>query len=149
MDLVQAYRLLIADVYQLAGRSRATSDRFAAYHGQSVARWHALSVISEESHTVPAMAERLGLTRQSVQRVVNELESKGLVSFVDNPRHRRSPLVAMTEEGNRLNTRLFQRSSASRHRALLAAGVTVAELETAQHTIRRLLHAVGEIDPPG
>src|SRR5215211_4299690 len=63
MDSVEAYRLLIADVYELAGTSRRTSDRMAAEHGQTAARWHVLSVIADEPHGVPAIAHRLGHAR--------------------------------------------------------------------------------------
>jgi len=73
MEASEQYRLLMADVYELAGLSRRTSEAIARELGQTVARWHVLSVLSAGPCTVPATARRLGLTRQGVQRVADDL----------------------------------------------------------------------------
>jgi DNA-binding MarR family transcriptional regulator len=49
--------------------------------------------------TVPAMAARLGVSRQSVQTACNGLQSLGILEFRDNPRHKGSNLIGMTEAG--------------------------------------------------
>ncbi len=41
----------------------------------------------------------MGLSRQGVQRIANELEKDGLVSFEPNPHHRRANLVILTKKG--------------------------------------------------
>jgi DNA-binding MarR family transcriptional regulator len=41
----------------------------------------------------------MGLTRQAVQRSVDEMRDDGLVRLDPNPHHKRSMLVAMTERG--------------------------------------------------
>lgn len=141
-DALDAYRLLIADVYELAGRSRSTSEAVAAEHGQTAARWHAMSVLFDGRRTVPEIADRLGLARQSVQRVVDELERESLVRFVDNPAHRRSRHVELTAAGRRVADDLFERSAAARRAQLDAASVSAAELARARGTIGRLLAAI-------
>ena len=113
-DTLDAYRLLIADVYELAGRSRSTSEAVAAERGQTAARWHAMSVLFDGRRTVPEIADRLGLARQSVQRVVDELERESLVRFVDNPAHRRSRHVELTAAGRRVADELFERRAEAR-----------------------------------
>lgn len=58
---LRGYRLLMADVYELAGRSRATTQDIAGeVVGQTAARWHVMSVITDQDRTVPAVARRLG-----------------------------------------------------------------------------------------
>ncbi len=52
--------------------------------------------------TVPQMARSRSVSRQHVQSHVNELASQGYVVLVDNPAHKRSRLVELTEEGKRL-----------------------------------------------
>jgi DNA-binding MarR family transcriptional regulator len=47
------------------------------------------------------IAERLGLARQGVQRVADLLVSDGLAAYMDNPRHRRAKLLALTGAGER------------------------------------------------
>lgn len=131
-----AYRLLIADVYELAGSSRRSSERLAQLAGQTAARWHVMSVVSEEPFTVPAIARRLGLTRQGVQRVVHDLVEAGLARLEPNPDHARSPLVSLAPEGRHVLAELFARSAESRSELLDRAGVTVDDLAAARRVIR-------------
>jgi DNA-binding MarR family transcriptional regulator len=52
-----------------------------------------------DSATVPDLAADLGLSRQCVQVVCNELRDMGLAAFVDNPRHKRSKRMVLTHAG--------------------------------------------------
>lgn len=142
MHEVEAYRLLIADVYELAGLSRQVSEDLARSVGQTAARWHVLSVVSDGPRTVPSAARRLGLAPQSVQRVVGDLVAAGLVEAVDNPDHVRSPLMRLTGAGRTVVDELFTRSTAARADALARAGVTVDELAGARDVLRRLVGAL-------
>lgn len=139
----------MADVYELAGASRSTSEEIAAEVGQTAARWHVMSALSAESFTVPAIARRLGLTRQSVQRVVNDLEGAGLVRLEPNPDHVRSPLVTLTAEGAHRLLELFQRSEASRTALLERARVSADELLEARKAIRALVSSFDDRGPAG
>jgi DNA-binding MarR family transcriptional regulator len=91
--------LLVADVFEAAGVLRRYGERTAATAGQTQARWQLLSVVSDGDWTVPAAADRLGTSRQAVQRIANELADEGLVAFEDNPRHRRSPFLRLSGDG--------------------------------------------------
>jgi DNA-binding MarR family transcriptional regulator len=93
--------LLVADVFEAAGVLRRYGERTAATAGQTQARWQVLSAVSEGDWTVPAVADRLGISRQAVQRIANELAGDGLAAFEDNPRHRRSPFVRLSADGRR------------------------------------------------
>lgn len=139
MTRAESYRLLVADVYELAGVSRGSSEQIAAEQGQTVARWHVMSVLSDQAFTVPAIARRLGLTRQSVQRVADELVDEGVVKRSGNPDHQRSPLLALTTEGRETLRKIVAASDADRSQRLARAGVTVAELDAARETLGKLL----------
>lgn len=145
-ELVETYRELIADVYELAGRSRATADSYARHHGQSVARWHVLSVLLDGAHTVPQIAQRLGLRRQSVQRVVDELHFDGLVEFEHNPQHQRSRMITVSKQGAQTAMQLYLESAAARQRILDVAGVTADQLASARAVLQRLNHALARPD---
>jgi DNA-binding MarR family transcriptional regulator len=43
----------------------------------------------------------MGLSRQAVQRTVNELANKGLLEFEPNPHHQTAQLVVLTNKGTR------------------------------------------------
>ncbi len=135
------YRLLMADVYELAGASRDTSEQIAGELGQTAARWHVMSGVSQDALSVPAIARRLGLTRQSVQRVVNELVDAGLVTLEENPDHQRSPLVRLTSAGHDVLEELFRRSDATRAALLDRSGLSATELDQARQVVRSLLAA--------
>ena len=80
--------------------SRRLGERTVATEGQTQARWQVLSVISEADWTVPMTADRLGTSRQAVQRIANELVDEGLAAFDYNPRHRLSPFLRLTPYGH-------------------------------------------------
>lgn len=92
--------LLVADVYELAGLLRQAGEDIAAGQGQTQARWQLLSVVSDPPLSVPQAARRLGISRQAVQRVANDLVADGLAEFTANPDHRTSPLLALTDAGH-------------------------------------------------
>ncbi|WP_445168869.1 MarR family winged helix-turn-helix transcriptional regulator [Mycolicibacterium sp. Dal123E01] len=114
--------LLVADVYELAGLLRRSGEAMATREGQTQARWQLLSVISDAALTVPQAARRLGVTRQAVQRVANELLSDGLVHLVANPDHQTSPLLSLTDGGRGVLARIGKLAAVENGRLLRAVG---------------------------
>jgi DNA-binding MarR family transcriptional regulator len=51
--------------------------------------------------TVPQLARRRPLSRQTIQAQVNQLVAAGMAELLDNPDHARSRLVSLTEAGRR------------------------------------------------
>lgn len=96
-----ALTALILEVFRLNGRLVAAGDRLVADVGLTSARWQVLGAIhfADGPQTVSQIARRMGLTRQTVQRIANELEVDGIVAFAPNPAHRRASLVTMTRKG--------------------------------------------------
>jgi len=52
--------------------------------------------------TVPDMAHTMKVSRQFVQTAVNELEKQGVLVFMENPRHKRSKLLKVTDHGRKI-----------------------------------------------
>ncbi len=92
---------LILEVFRLNGRLLAAGDRLVGDLGLSSARWQVLGAIDAGPRTVAQIGRAMGLTRQAVQRVVNELEAEGIVELTDNPEHRRARLVRLSPQGRR------------------------------------------------
>jgi DNA-binding MarR family transcriptional regulator len=136
-----AYRLLIADVYELAGRSRSLSEVIARRHGQTAARWHVMSVLTDQPASASTIARRLGQARQSVQRVVDDLLARGYLQAEPNPDHQRSPLLRLTDQG-RGQLRALTADADRDRAARLAAGVTRGQLDQARATLHALLGAL-------
>ena len=52
--------------------------------------------------TVPEMARARGVSRQHIQQQVDALLERGLVERQDNPAHKRSSMLALTDKGRAL-----------------------------------------------
>ncbi|VIO68267.1 MarR family winged helix-turn-helix transcriptional regulator [Bradyrhizobium ivorense] len=92
---------LILDLFRLNSLLFTAGDRLVAGLGLTSARWQILGAIvaAERPQPVAWLARDLGANRQNVQRIVNDLERDGLVSFETNPHHRRAQLVVLTDKG--------------------------------------------------
>ncbi|AKJ15705.1 hypothetical protein ABB07_38320 [Streptomyces incarnatus] len=129
--------LLIADVFEAAGALRRLGEQTAAAEGLTQARWQVLSAVSEDPLTVPQAARRLGVSRQNVQRVANDLVSFRLASYEPNPDHRGSPLLTLTPRGRESLARVTARAE-QLHRTLFAA-IPEQEIHATRTSLRRLL----------
>jgi DNA-binding MarR family transcriptional regulator len=128
---------LVADVFQAAGLFRQAGESIAGAEGQTQARWQAMSVVSDRPMTVPQAARRLGITRQAVQRVVNDLVTARLLRLIPNPDHRNSPLLELTEDGRQSLERITTRAYA--FNSSFAPAVTAAQLAQARATLRTII----------
>ncbi|MEV6563155.1 MarR family winged helix-turn-helix transcriptional regulator [Streptomyces kronopolitis] len=132
--------LLIADVFEAAGALRRLGERTAGAEGLTQARWQLMSVVSEDALTVPQAARRLGVSRQNIQRVANDLVSFELAAYASNPDHRGSPLLALTPRGAKALARVTDRATAT-HRTLFA-DLPDEEIAATRASLRRLLTAL-------
>ena len=122
---------VVLRTFRANGLLLAAGDVLAAEEGLTAARWQVLGAVAlaERPITVPQIARRMGLTRQSVQASVNRLRSEGLLETTDNPDHRRSPLVRLTDSGSEKYEALHRRQITWAN--ALAAGLKVSDLATA------------------
>jgi DNA-binding MarR family transcriptional regulator len=90
---------LVADVFELAGALRRDGEQIAKVAGQTQARWQLMWIAATGRFSVAMLARRLGITRQSVQRVADAIVAEGLATFEPNPDHQRSPLLILTDAG--------------------------------------------------
>lgn len=103
-DAGEAVTALILDVFRLNGRLTIAGDRLVSELGLTSARWQILGAVAnaEKPESVAWHARAMGVHRQGVQRIVNELEKEGIVAFQPNPHHKRAHLVELTAKGQDL-----------------------------------------------
>jgi len=137
---------LILTTFRVHGLLLAAGDLLTAEHGLTSARWQVLGAIAyaQRPLTVPQIARRMGLTRQTVHTTVNHLLTDGAVEFVPNGDHRRSPLVRLTEPGQAKFRAIDQKQTGWVNR--LAAGLTRSDLDTAVRVLAELSARL-ETDP--
>jgi DNA-binding MarR family transcriptional regulator len=80
--------------------------------------------------TVPDLARERAVSRQHIQSVINDLLAAGLATGLRNPSHRRSPLLALTDEGLR-RLRIVEAREAEQ---LMRIAPAVSHLELAAAT---------------
>ncbi|MBL9095338.1 MAG: winged helix-turn-helix transcriptional regulator [Alphaproteobacteria bacterium] len=90
--------------------------------------------------TVPQIAKLKGVTRQHVQLLADALVAAGLAAVKDNPAHRRSSLIALTEKGRRAFAKMRAREAPIVEE--IAAAFDVQDMERATAVLTRLIAAV-------
>lgn len=92
---------LILSVFRTNNLAIGWGDRIVLPYGLTSARWQVLGAIALADRPQPVawIARDLGVSRQGVQRIVNDLQKEGQISFQPNPHHRRAQLIVMTEKG--------------------------------------------------
>ncbi|MEU6312872.1 helix-turn-helix domain-containing protein [Streptomyces sp. NPDC047014] len=134
--MAEELALLVADVFEAAGALRRAGEALAAAEGQTQARWQLMSVVSEEALPVARAARRLGVARQGVQRIANELVKDGLAELRENPDHRTSPLLGLTGAGSRTLAAITGRAEAAH--GVMGAGLAEADVAEVRALLRRL-----------
>lgn len=129
---------VILSTFRANGLLIASGDRLAADEGLTSARWQVLGAVAlaERPLTVPQIARRMGLTRQTVHTTVGRLVADGLVELSTNADHARSRLVRLSERGEESYAAIDAKQAAWINR--LALGIPRADLETAA----RVLHEI-------
>jgi DNA-binding MarR family transcriptional regulator len=94
---------LILEIFRVNGRLLAAGDRLVAGLNMTGGRWQVLGAIAlaPAAEPVARLARNMGLTRQGVQRIVNEMRRQGLIELKPNPHHRRARLVTLTAKGRK------------------------------------------------
>ena len=150
MTKVEALTALILETFRLNGRLLAAGDALVRDLGLTSARWQVLGALALSPVPLPVahVARNMGLSRQNVQRLADELAGQGVVRFAPNPHHRRAKLLLLTERGRAL----FDAATARQGpwAAALADGLSRRDLDGATAILRalrvRLERAAGDDD---
>jgi DNA-binding MarR family transcriptional regulator len=138
---------LILATFRANGRLLDAGDRIGAIHGLTSARWQVLGAVAlaDRPLTVPQIARRMGLARQSVHATVDHLIREGMIELTPNEEHRRSPLVCLTEIGRDTYAAVDREQAGWVNE--LARGIPRLDLETARAVLEELTSRL-EADRP-
>lgn len=92
--------------------------------------------------TVPQIAKEKGVTRQHIQLLADALSNAGLVVVKENPAHRRSSLIALTEKGKRAFSKMGAREAPVVEE--MARSFAAEELDRATDVLARLAALLDE-----
>jgi len=129
---------VVLALFRANGLVLAAGHRLAEQEGLTAARWQVLGAVALAGRplTVPQIARRMGLTRQAVQATVNQLHRDTLIETSDNPDHRRSPLINLTERGRQKYAALDRQQIAWINE--LSAGLKLSDLAAAGRLLQDL-----------
>lgn len=135
---------LILEIFRVNGALLEAGDQLTREIGLTSARWQVLGAIALalEPRPVAYLARSMGLARQSVQRVVDDLKEDGFLVLASNPHHKRARLVMLTDKGRQAYVAAIGREVPWSNR--LAQVMNLAEIETALSVLKRLRQGIEE-----
>lgn len=130
---------LVLSVFRLNGLLISEGDAMTQNLGLTHARWKVIGAIALSTNglTVPGIARVLGQSRQAVQRITDVMVQDGLLVYLPNPRHKRSVLVTLSEEGRAAYSQL--REVQDPWAIDTTDDIPTEELDTALRLVRRLI----------
>ncbi len=145
-ESVEALDRLHRACNRAAGVLSDAGDELVADLGLSAARALLLDDLATGgSRSVSQIARGLGLSRQAVQRVADDLVVRELAAYRRNPEHARAQLLDMTEQGR------VAQAEASRRKALwlesLGEGLAPAWVEMATELMTLLARRASQKTP--
>ncbi|MGI5460080.1 MarR family winged helix-turn-helix transcriptional regulator [Streptomyces sp. CA-249302] len=96
------------------------------------------------SMTVPQMGRIMALTRQFVQRMVNDAVAEGWVEATPNPAHQRSSLIRITKSGEAMIDTILEREHALNRE--VGGDLTDAELQACVRVLKQMLKTFDHVD---
>jgi DNA-binding MarR family transcriptional regulator len=129
---------LILETFRLNGRLLIAGDALVADVGLTSARWQVLGAIALAPTPLPVahVARNMGLTRQAVQRLANEMERDGFIRFAPNPHHKRAKLILLTSRGKAAYESAMKRQGP--WASDLAAGLSTTQIDAATAILRTI-----------
>ncbi|WP_433211041.1 MarR family winged helix-turn-helix transcriptional regulator [Microtetraspora malaysiensis] len=139
----------LSEVFDLVGplyrRAYRKVEQDAPIEGLSVGVRAVLNMLRENGPmTVPQMGRAQALSRQFVQRMVNDAAARGLVESVPNPAHKRSLLIRLTGEGRAAITAVFDRERAVLRQ--VGGDLTDDDITACIRVLSRLLRHLDDVD---
>lgn len=119
-----------------------TFSRKVTALGVSVAEWVVLREAFERTGVVPSnLADRLGMTRGAVSKIVDRLIDKGLVTRTQSQDDRRYQAIALTSAGKKLVPRLA--ALANENDAAFFGHLSTAERRSLENLMRDIVRRHG------
>ncbi|NEC27588.1 MarR family transcriptional regulator [Streptomyces sp. SID8111] len=139
----------LTEVFDLVGplyrRVHRKVELTAPLEGLSVGVRAVLDLLHKQGPlTVPQMGRAQDLSRQFVQRMVNEAAAQGLVETAPNPAHRRSRLIRLTTAG----TTTIEAVHAREHALLrtIDGNLTTADVDACLRVLAAMLALFDDVD---
>ena len=114
------------------------ADSYLGAYGLTAAHRAILEFLyPDQALSVPEIASRYQVSRQHVQVTVNSLLEDGFLEAIENPRHKRSRLIAMTRVGRDLFSKI--RKVEAKHVDALFEDIPPDDIAATRRTLEAML----------
>ncbi|MCF6458157.1 MarR family transcriptional regulator [Pseudoalteromonas sp. MMG024] len=129
---------IILDIFRLNGLLIQEGDKLVKELGLTSARWKVLGALSSSNVplTVSDIARNMGQSRQSVQRLANEMTEEGLLVNFDNPNDKRAKLYSLAESGVKSFAEAMEKQSIWANK--LVVDIPEKELENTSNLLQKI-----------
>ncbi|MFD5584129.1 MarR family winged helix-turn-helix transcriptional regulator [Streptomyces sp. NPDC127063] len=139
----------LTEVFDVVGplyrRVQRAVEQGQAVEGLSVGVRAVLALLHRNGPmTVPQMGRAQALSRQFVQRMVNDAAARGLVETTPNPAHQRSSLIRLTAEGQAAITAVLGREHALLRQ--VGGGLTEQDVTACLRVLGAMLRVFDDVD---
>ncbi|CAK1696273.1 DNA-binding MarR family transcriptional regulator [Vibrio crassostreae] len=134
----EVFTKIALEIFKVSGLLNAEGDKLTEELGLSSARWKVMGAIekSDDLVTVSQIARIMGQSRQATQRVTDIMVKDGLLTWLDNPNHKKAKLVNMTEKGKEAYALLDKKQEVWAESG--AEGIERDELDKALITLKKM-----------
>ncbi|MFH0520732.1 MarR family winged helix-turn-helix transcriptional regulator [Streptomyces sp. M41] len=133
---------LVGPLYRTAARKVELGE---AVEGASAGVRAVLNLLRQNGPmTVPQMGRAQALSRQFVQRMVNDAAGRGWVETIPNPAHQRSSLIRLTEAGRATITAVLAREHTLNRQ--VGGGLTDAEVRACVRVLTEMVRTFDHVD---
>lgn len=130
LELIDTANRLHFELGAMAARIHGEADASAPH--RALLR----NLIEMGPRTVPQLASLRSVSRQFIQKLVNQLLKEGMVEYIDNPAHKRSRLVRIAPRGYAAYRAMRDRETPAGK--WLAGGLSKSDLRTALDVLTSL-----------
>lgn len=108
---------LVRMIFQLNALLEEKGDSVVSDLPINSSRWRVMEALSEANQSMPAahIAKDIGLTRQNVNRLIQEMIKDGFLEAKENPYHQRAKLIELTRKGAYLYDEVKRRRDVISH----------------------------------
>lgn len=135
---------LILETFRFNGSLISAGDELVCDLDLTSARWQVLGTLPDGPATVAEIARRMGLTRQSVQRIADRLVVDGLLETKANPAHKRAKLYMLTDKGTSVMEEVNRRQTEWVNE--LAEGIDAKQISDAISVMRTINQRLKQSD---
>lgn len=136
---IQLMTKMILSIFRLSSTFLSNGNELLKDSEVDSTGWQVMGAIALTNlpMTVPAIADQMGMTRQGAQKRLNKLREEGYVYNKHNPRHDRSPIWLLTDEGEKMFSSIMELYQIWMQRLLEKFNVPELELEL-ENTVKFL-----------